>query len=131
MQGQPLRPNQRRQEMLQFLRAKMQHKDIVVRLEGLHGVLEISVNPLHHSSIDAGAQFPSARHGSPVDDPKFILVQTEACEHFCEFVTAPFNFCQFVTVCSRIALGKSIKDVGVQHEAVQLAFLQSCNCSKS
>lgn len=62
IQGQPLRQNQRRQEMLRFLRAKMQHEDPTVRSEGLHGVLEISVNPRHHTSIDAGALSPSANH---------------------------------------------------------------------
>lgn len=54
IKGQPLRQNQRKQQMLQFLRAKMQHEDPAVRAEGLHGVLEISVNPRHHTTIHAG-----------------------------------------------------------------------------
>lgn len=64
IQGQPLRQDQRRKDMLQFLRAKMQHEDPVVRAEGLHGVLEISVNPRHHTSVDSGALPQSIDHST-------------------------------------------------------------------
>jgi hypothetical protein len=56
--NQPLQPQQRRHQMLQFLRAKMQHEEPAVQVEGLHGVLELCINPRHHSSMDAGAPPP-------------------------------------------------------------------------
>lgn len=52
--GHPMSPQARRKELHRFLIAKMQHTEPQLQEEGLHGMLELSINHHHHEDFDHG-----------------------------------------------------------------------------
>lgn len=52
--GHPMSPQKRRKELQQFLIAKMQHADVDLQEEGLHGMLELCINHHHHQDFEHG-----------------------------------------------------------------------------
>lgn len=58
--GQPLQPPERRARCVALLMAKVQHTDVAVQAEGLHGLWELAMVPAFAHEVTMGARYAIA-----------------------------------------------------------------------